>query len=214
MAACGSMAGAFRVEPKTPRSIIPWQVSRQLFASAGSRRSMTSCVRGSNTVGMAMLSSPFGFMMRSRAVVGLEIAEQVGEILVRHAKEAGEHFGLKRWLDAEFKIGRSWAGEPPNTEPPAPPAPLVPEPAAMELTVPIEPDSNPPSEPGPDDTLDEPKPDIRADRDELAALLEEADRDGVAMMIMVASAMMIMVASAMMIMMASAMMLRISATKI
>jgi DNA polymerase I-like protein with 3'-5' exonuclease and polymerase domains len=108
-----------------------------------------------------------------------EIAEQVGEILVRHAKEAGEHFGLKCRLDAEFKIGRSWAGEPPNTEPPAPPAPLVPEPAAMESTVPIEPDSNPPSEPEPDDTLDEPKPDIRADRDELAALLEEADRDGV-----------------------------------
>lgn len=40
-----------------------------------------------------------------------EIAEQVGEILVRHAKEAGEHYGFKVPLDAEFKIGRSWAGE-------------------------------------------------------------------------------------------------------
>jgi hypothetical protein len=40
-----------------------------------------------------------------------EIAEQVGEILVRNAKEAGEHYGLKVPLDAACTIGRSWAGE-------------------------------------------------------------------------------------------------------
>jgi DNA polymerase I-like protein with 3'-5' exonuclease and polymerase domains len=41
-----------------------------------------------------------------------EIAAQVGEILVRNAKEAGAHFQLKVPLDAEYKIGRSCAGEP------------------------------------------------------------------------------------------------------
>jgi DNA polymerase I-like protein with 3'-5' exonuclease and polymerase domains len=41
-----------------------------------------------------------------------EIADVVGEILVRHAKEAGEHFKLQVPLAAEYKIGRSWAGEP------------------------------------------------------------------------------------------------------
>jgi DNA polymerase I-like protein with 3'-5' exonuclease and polymerase domains len=41
-----------------------------------------------------------------------EIAAQVGEILVRNAREAGAHYQLKVPLDAEYKIGRSWAGEP------------------------------------------------------------------------------------------------------
>jgi DNA polymerase I-like protein with 3'-5' exonuclease and polymerase domains len=41
-----------------------------------------------------------------------EIAEQVGEILVRHAREPGEFYSFKVPLDAEYKIGRSWAGEP------------------------------------------------------------------------------------------------------
>ena len=41
-----------------------------------------------------------------------EIADQVGEIMVRHAKEPGEFYGFKVPLDAEYKIGRSWAGEP------------------------------------------------------------------------------------------------------
>jgi DNA polymerase I-like protein with 3'-5' exonuclease and polymerase domains len=41
-----------------------------------------------------------------------EIAEQVGEIMVRYAKEAGEFYRFKVPLDGEFKIGRSWAGEP------------------------------------------------------------------------------------------------------
>jgi hypothetical protein len=31
--------------------------------------------------------------------------------MVRHAKKAGEFYGLKVLLDADFKIGRSWAGE-------------------------------------------------------------------------------------------------------
>ena len=34
-----------------------------------------------------------------------EIAEQVGEILVRHAKEPGEFYGFKVPLDAEYKVG-------------------------------------------------------------------------------------------------------------
>jgi hypothetical protein len=41
-----------------------------------------------------------------------EIAEQVGEIMVRHAREPAEFYGLKVPLDAEYKVGRSWAGEP------------------------------------------------------------------------------------------------------
>jgi RecA-family ATPase/DNA polymerase I-like protein with 3'-5' exonuclease and polymerase domains len=41
-----------------------------------------------------------------------EIAEQVGEMLVRHAKEAGEYYRFNVPLDAEYKVGRSWAGEP------------------------------------------------------------------------------------------------------
>ena len=40
-----------------------------------------------------------------------EIAEQVGEILVRHAKEPGEFYNFKVPLGADFKIGRNWAGE-------------------------------------------------------------------------------------------------------
>ena len=40
-----------------------------------------------------------------------EIADQVGEILVRHAKEPGEFYKFKTPLDADYKIGRSWAGE-------------------------------------------------------------------------------------------------------
>jgi len=39
-----------------------------------------------------------------------ELAEQVGELLVRHARKAGEHYGFRVPLDAEFKIGRDWAG--------------------------------------------------------------------------------------------------------
>jgi hypothetical protein len=40
-----------------------------------------------------------------------EIVEQIGEILVRHAKEPGEYYNFKVPLSADFKIGRNWAGE-------------------------------------------------------------------------------------------------------
>src|SRR5262249_34827341 len=43
-----------------------------------------------------------------------EIADQVGEIMVRYAKEAGEHYKLRLPLDADYKTGRSWAGDPIN----------------------------------------------------------------------------------------------------
>jgi DNA polymerase I-like protein with 3'-5' exonuclease and polymerase domains len=38
------------------------------------------------------------------------IAGQVGEILVQHARKAGEPYGFQLPLEAEFKIGRDWAG--------------------------------------------------------------------------------------------------------
>jgi hypothetical protein len=65
------------------------------------------------------------------------IAKQVGEILVRHAREAGEHYGFRVPLDAEFKIGRDWAGtalEPSEitSEEPAPITSEEPAPAAEE----------------------------------------------------------------------------------
>jgi DNA polymerase I len=46
------------------------------------------------------------------AICKPELAETVGEILVRHAVKAGDPYGFRVPLDAEFKIGRSWAGEP------------------------------------------------------------------------------------------------------
>jgi DNA polymerase I-like protein with 3'-5' exonuclease and polymerase domains len=44
-----------------------------------------------------------------------EIADEIGAIMVKHAKEPGEFYGFKVPLDAEYKIGRSWAGEPINS---------------------------------------------------------------------------------------------------
>jgi DNA polymerase I-like protein with 3'-5' exonuclease and polymerase domains len=38
------------------------------------------------------------------------IANLVGELLVRHARKAGEPYGFRVPLDADFKIGRDWAG--------------------------------------------------------------------------------------------------------
>jgi Toprim domain/CHC2 zinc finger len=59
-----------------------------------------------------------------------EIAAQVGEILVRHAKEPGEFYGFKVPLEADYKIGRSWAGEPIEVVAPAHSTPsIIPEPA-------------------------------------------------------------------------------------
>jgi DNA polymerase I-like protein with 3'-5' exonuclease and polymerase domains len=39
-----------------------------------------------------------------------EIADQVGEIMVRHAKESAEFYNFKVPLEADYKIGKSWAG--------------------------------------------------------------------------------------------------------
>src|SRR5262249_2161376 len=50
------------------------------------------------------------------------IAEQVGELLVRHACKAGEPYGFRVPLAAEFKIGRDWAGTALEIAEPAPPA--------------------------------------------------------------------------------------------
>jgi DNA polymerase I-like protein with 3'-5' exonuclease and polymerase domains len=41
-----------------------------------------------------------------------ELAAQVGELLVRHARNAGEPYGFRVPLEAEFKVGRDWAGTP------------------------------------------------------------------------------------------------------
>jgi DNA polymerase-1 len=38
------------------------------------------------------------------------VVEQVGEIMVHHAKTTGEHFKFKCPLDASFTVGPSWAG--------------------------------------------------------------------------------------------------------
>src|SRR5262249_13834727 len=51
-----------------------------------------------------------------------EVAKQVGELMVRHAKTAGEHFKFRCPLDAEFVIGPSWAGEISTNKPAAPDA--------------------------------------------------------------------------------------------
>jgi DNA polymerase I-like protein with 3'-5' exonuclease and polymerase domains len=53
-----------------------------------------------------------------------EIADQVGEIMARAAIEAGQHYGLKVPLDANYSTGDSWAGDPinkPNGDVPEPP---------------------------------------------------------------------------------------------
>jgi DNA polymerase I-like protein with 3'-5' exonuclease and polymerase domains len=54
-----------------------------------------------------------------------EIAAKVGEIMVRHAREAGEFYQLKVPLDAGFTVGRSWANEPIEDEPHAETSPPV-----------------------------------------------------------------------------------------
>ena len=84
-----------------------------------------------------------------------EIADAVGEIMVRHAKAAGEHYKLEVPLDAAYTIGRSWAGD----------APVDAEPQkAAEIPRSAEP---PP----------EPQPITQADRDEINAGLK---REGIA----------------------------------
>jgi DNA polymerase I-like protein with 3'-5' exonuclease and polymerase domains len=60
-----------------------------------------------------------------------EIAAEVGEIMVRHARAAGEFYELKVPLDAAFTIGRTWAIEPTKDESRAETSPHVE--AAVEL---------------------------------------------------------------------------------
>ena len=45
-----------------------------------------------------------------------EISAQVGAIMVQHAKEPGEFYGLKVPLDAAYEIGCGWAGNPPGEQ--------------------------------------------------------------------------------------------------
>jgi DNA polymerase I len=76
-----------------------------------------------------------------------EIAEQVGEILVRHASEPGEYYHFRVPLEADYKIGASWAGEPPGATiiTPAPmiaAPPLVDVPAGNPIEI-AEPESEP-----------------------------------------------------------------------
>ena len=74
-----------------------------------------------------------------------EIAEQVGEIMVRYAKAAGEHFGFKCSLDADFAVGKSWAGEISTNKPAKIASPVVhieekhPRENVIERTPPCEP---------------------------------------------------------------------------
>ena len=62
-----------------------------------------------------------------------EIAEQVGEVMVRHAVEPGEFYKFKVPLAAEFKISNSWAADEP-TDTPATPAEIAPPAAATKIT--------------------------------------------------------------------------------
>jgi RecA-family ATPase/DNA polymerase I-like protein with 3'-5' exonuclease and polymerase domains len=57
-----------------------------------------------------------------------EIAGEVGEILVRHARKAGEPYGFCVPLDAAFGVGRDWAGTPLEAAASSPPAPTSPGP--------------------------------------------------------------------------------------
>src|SRR5262249_45936521 len=76
-----------------------------------------------------------------------EIADQVGEIMVRYAKETGEHYKLRLPLDADYNVGPSWAGEPSNKKlNGAAPEPSNVEPAASKLETPAQPPTNPPNE--------------------------------------------------------------------
>jgi hypothetical protein len=58
-----------------------------------------------------------------------EIAKEVGEIMVRNAKEPGDFYDFKVQLDADFKIGRNWGGAPIESAAPLDAASIVTEPA-------------------------------------------------------------------------------------
>src|SRR5262249_4109701 len=74
-----------------------------------------------------------------------EIADQVGEIMVRYAKEAGEHYKLRLPLDADFNVGSSWAGDPTNKSKGTAPEPPNVEPAASKPEPPPQPPTAPPT---------------------------------------------------------------------
>jgi DNA polymerase I-like protein with 3'-5' exonuclease and polymerase domains len=67
-----------------------------------------------------------------------EIAKEVGEIMVRHAKEPGEFYDFKVALDADFKIGRNWAGEPVEGGAAARAPSIMPEPAEAPIVTPAD----------------------------------------------------------------------------
>jgi DNA polymerase I-like protein with 3'-5' exonuclease and polymerase domains len=46
-----------------------------------------------------------------------KIADEVGTIMVHWAKEAGQYYGFKVPLDAEYKVGQSWAGDAASEKP-------------------------------------------------------------------------------------------------
>jgi hypothetical protein len=71
-----------------------------------------------------------------------KIATQVGDIMVRFAKAAGEFYQLKVLLDAAATIGKSWAGEPdaPESDAPVVMVPPATEPVAtVENVIPLVP---------------------------------------------------------------------------
>jgi DNA polymerase I len=67
-----------------------------------------------------------------------ELAKEIGDLMVRHAKEPGEFYGLKVPLDADYQIGRTWAGDPIEdaTVPDAPS--IMPEPAEAPIVTPAD----------------------------------------------------------------------------
>jgi hypothetical protein len=55
-----------------------------------------------------------------------EIADQVGEIMARHGREAGEFYGFRVPLAADYTIGPGWAEPPEPVATPAPAAEIAP----------------------------------------------------------------------------------------
>jgi DNA polymerase I-like protein with 3'-5' exonuclease and polymerase domains len=80
-----------------------------------------------------------------------EIADQVGEIMVRHAKEAGEFYGFKVPLEAAYQIGKSWAGDVVDSTPDDPATESAPWTGKPDSP---EPDSEASAEPSADDVDD------------------------------------------------------------
>ena len=49
------------------------------------------------------------FMMSYNFSVTSDYADEVGELAVQSIKDAGTHFNFRCPLDAEYKIGKTWA---------------------------------------------------------------------------------------------------------